>query len=100
GIKLFFNEVVEVNARGMIIDLLLIVVLPTIVGITIYELSKGKFQPKVKPLFAPLSKFCFLAVIALNVAAIAPSYDQLKHDMIKIIPVSITIVIISYGLGY
>ncbi|MCR8659029.1 bile acid:sodium symporter family protein [Paenibacillus endoradicis] len=100
GLKAFFSSVIEVNTTQMMIDLLLIVVLPTVVGITLNEWSKGTIQSKVKPIVAPLSKLCFVIVILLNASAITPYLHDLKGDIIKIIPFSIIIVIVSYAIGY
>lgn len=100
GLRLFFHRAVEIDTLSMLTDLLMIVVVPTILGIALNEFTKGRIAEKVKPYSAPLSKLCFLIVIALNAAALATSLDQLKGDLVKIIPFSIAIVIITYIFGY
>ncbi|PWW07121.1 putative Na+-dependent transporter [Paenibacillus cellulosilyticus] len=100
GIKLMFGAVVDIDTGGMIRDLVLIIVAPTVIGVTLYELSKGRIQSKVQHIASPISKLCFVAVVALNAAAIEPYVEQLKDDMIRLVPVSILLVAICYALGY
>ncbi|WP_224753583.1 bile acid:sodium symporter family protein [Paenibacillus terricola] len=100
GIKLMFGAVVDIDTGGMIRDLVLIIVAPTIIGVMLYELSKGRIQSKVQHIASPISKLCFVAVVALNAAAIEPYVEQLKSDMIRLVPVSILLVAICYALGY
>lgn len=95
-----FNTTVDIPIGPIMFDLFVIVVLPTIVGVGLYELSKGRIQEKVKPIAMPISKLCFVAVVALNASAIAPYVDQLKQDMLKLIPLVIVLVGVCYAVGY
>ncbi|GLX67057.1 bile acid:sodium symporter family protein [Paenibacillus glycanilyticus] len=100
GIHLLFNTSVDIPIGPIMFDLFIIVVLPTIVGVALYELSKGRIQNKVKPVAMPISKLCFVAVVALNASAIAPYVDELKHDMLKLIPLVIVLVGVCYAVGF
>lgn len=100
GVHLLFHQAVDTNAGAMIGDLLLIIVVPTAIGVTLYELSKGRIQAIVKPFAAPLSKLCFVAVVLLNAAAIAPYTEQLSGDLLRLVPLSLAIVGICYAVGY
>ncbi|WP_224722908.1 bile acid:sodium symporter family protein [Paenibacillus vietnamensis] len=100
GIHLFFKSAVEVEAAPLIRDLLVIVVLPTIIGVALNRISKGRIQGAVQPVAAPLSKLCFVAVVALNASAIAPHLDQLKRDMFVLVPLVVVLVGVCYAFGY
>jgi BASS family bile acid:Na+ symporter len=100
GIHLLFDSAVEVQAGPLITDLLVIVVVPTVIGVLLNHFSKGKLQPAVHPYAAPVSKLCFVAVVALNASAIAPHIDTLKGDMAKLIPVVVVLVGLCYAFGY
>ncbi|WP_141500312.1 bile acid:sodium symporter family protein [Paenibacillus luteus] len=100
GIHLFFDSAVEVKAGPIIIDLLVIIVLPTVIGVALNQVSRGRVQGIVAPYSAPISKFCFVAVVALNASAIAPHLGQLKQDMMKLVPIVIVLVGLCYALGY
>lgn len=100
GIHLFFDSAVEVKAGPIIMDLLVIIVLPTIIGVALNQMSRGRIQNAVAPYTSPLSKFCFVAVVSLNASAIAPHLDKLKQDMALLVPVVIVLVGICYAFGY
>ncbi|WP_407669661.1 bile acid:sodium symporter family protein [Paenibacillus kobensis] len=100
GFHLLFGAVVDIDTGGMIRDLVLIIVAPTAIGVLLHELSRGRIKGIVQSYTAPVSKLCFVAVVALNAAAIEPYVEQLKHDMVRLIPVSILLVALCYALGF
>ncbi|MFX3634065.1 MAG: bile acid:sodium symporter family protein [Candidatus Pristimantibacillus sp.] len=100
GLHLFFDTAVNIDIGPLMFDLFIIIVLPTAIGVLLHQLSRGRIQDKVKPVAAPLSKLCFVAVVALNASAIAPYVEQLKQDMIKLIPLVILLVSLCYAVGF
>lgn len=100
GIHLIFGQGIEVDTSSIMLDLLLIVVLPTIVGVALHELTQGRIQSAVQPLAAPLSKLCFVGVVLLNAVAIAPAAQKLSGDMLKLVPLVAFIVALCYLAGY
>ncbi|RIX52493.1 bile acid:sodium symporter family protein [Paenibacillus nanensis] len=100
AIHLFFDSSADVETGPLILDLIIIIVIPTVIGVALNEASKGKIQEKVKPYTAPVSKICFVLVVALNASAIAPYVSQLKHDMVKLVPIVIALVALCYALGF
>ncbi|PZD95790.1 bile acid:sodium symporter family protein [Paenibacillus sambharensis] len=100
GIRLFFGTAVDVHTSQMMMDLLLIIVLPTAAGVLLNQLTGGRITPAVKPVTAPVSKLCFVAVVALNAAAIEPHVSALQSDMPKLVPVVVLLVGICYAAGY
>jgi predicted Na+-dependent transporter len=100
GIHLFFDSAVDVKAGPIIIDLLVIIVLPTIIGVALNQMSRGRIQHVVQPFTSPLSKLCFVAVVSLNASAIAPHLDKLKQDMLLLVPLVVVLVGLCYAFGY
>ncbi len=100
GIQLFFGTGVEVEIGKMMGDLLIIVVLPTLVGVVLNQLTRGRINETVRPVAAPLSKLCFVAVVALNASAIEPYVMQLKGDLLVLAPAVIALVGICYAAGF
>ncbi|UVI33743.1 bile acid:sodium symporter family protein [Paenibacillus spongiae] len=100
GIHLLFHTDVQADTMQMMTDLLVIIVLPTAVGVLLFELSKGRIQQAVQPVAAPLSKLCFVAVVVLNASAIAPQAAALKSDLIRIVPLAVLMVGICYAIGF
>lgn len=100
GIHLFFGKAVQVEAGPLMLDLTILIVLPTIIGVALHEWSKGTIAERTKPIAAPISKLCFVSVVALNASAIAPYVDKLKHDMAMLVPIVIALVGICYAVGF
>ncbi len=100
GVQLFFDSAIELDGSALMLELTFIIVLPTVIGVILHEWSSGRIQDKVKPVAAPISKLCFVSVVALNAAAIAPYVDQLKQDMLLLVPVVIVLVGLGYAFGY
>lgn len=71
------------------------VVLPTALGILVNELSRGRAKPVLQPFAGPLSKLSMLAVVAINVAVVTPSFSH--HSGIG--PV-LSVLVCMAGFGY
>lgn len=100
GIHLLFRTAVETDTMQMMGDLLILIVAPTALGVILFELTKGRIQPVVQPFAAPLSKLCFVAVVSLNAAAIAPYTEMLRGDLLRLIPLAIVMVGLCYAIGF
>ncbi|MDQ0058824.1 bile acid:sodium symporter family protein [Paenibacillus harenae] len=100
GIHLFFDTAVEIEAGPLIADLCILIVLPTVIGVALNQISKGRIQGIVQPYAAPLSKLCFVGVVALNASAIAPHLDKLGEDMATLVPLVVLLVGACYALGF
>lgn len=100
GIHLFFGKGVEVEAGPLMLDLTILIVLPTVIGVALHEWSKGRIAEQAKPVAAPISKLCFVSVVALNASAIAPYVEDLKHDMAMLVPIVIVLVGVCYAIGF
>jgi len=70
-ISLLMGARVVINISGIAISLVLMVVIPTIVGVTLNETSRGKIPDRICPYLNPVSKICLMLVIAANTAPLA-----------------------------
>ena len=70
-IFIFMGSEISMDMSGIAISLLLMIVIPTIIGVTMNETSKGKIPAAICPGFDPLSKICLMLVVAANTSAIA-----------------------------
>ncbi len=94
-LELLFGAELVLNARGVFIDLLLIVVLPTLIGAALRDRRRAVAEA-IRPVGLPLSKLAFLIVLALNAAAIAPYVLVWKADMPQLLPA----ILLLIGAGY
>ncbi|MDR0623603.1 MAG: hypothetical protein LBG10_04160 [Treponema sp.] len=74
----------SIDISGIAVSLILMVVIPTIMGIGVNELSGGKIPGLVCPFLNPLAKFCMVTMIAANTSPVA-SRIQLDDPKVWII---------------
>lgn len=70
--QLLLGAEVVLDTMNMVIPLLFMVVLPTLLGVTLNEASRGKIPSLIGPWLSPLAKLFIFFVIAANSAALAP----------------------------
>ncbi|MHC6202022.1 bile acid:sodium symporter family protein [Breznakiellaceae bacterium SP9] len=72
SVSLLLNTKVVLDISGIVSSLVFMVVLPSIIGVSVNELSRTAIPRAVNPYLAPFSKFCVVCVVAANSAAVAP----------------------------
>ncbi|MDR2136590.1 MAG: hypothetical protein LBO76_08245, partial [Treponema sp.] len=71
-LSLLMGTRVALDMRSIAVSLVLMVVVPTIIGVGANELSRGRAPRILLPCLNPVAKFCLILVISANTAAIAP----------------------------
>ncbi|WP_159881583.1 bile acid:sodium symporter family protein [Paenibacillus puerhi] len=100
ALETMFGTSIELDHMGMLADLLLIVVAPTILGVLVNELSRYRFKAWSAPVCGPTSKVALCTVIMINAAAIAPYMVELKRDMVVVVPLVVLLVSLCYLIGF
>jgi len=72
-ISILMGAKTAMDMSGIALSLLFMVVIPTIIGVTVNETSKGKIPAAICPYFDPFAKICLMLVIATNAAIVAPA---------------------------
>ena len=72
GVSLLMGAKVVMAGSSIAASLLFMIVVPTFLGVTINEISKGKIPALVCPWFDPFAKICLMTVIATNASIAAP----------------------------
>jgi predicted Na+-dependent transporter len=71
-VSLLVGSRIAMDMTGIAVSLLLMVVVPTIIGVTVNEASRGKMPDLICPYLNPFSKLCLMLVIAANTSPVAP----------------------------
>ena len=79
------GEKIQLDVASLILNLFLMIVLPTILGILVNELSKGEIPKKYGKKLSPFSKLCLFAVIMINSSAIAPYLKDFNIQLISVL---------------
>ena len=71
-VQFFLGTGIDLDMIGMAVSLILMVVIPTVAGVSLNETSRGKIPALITPYLSPLSKIFMLMVMAANASAVAP----------------------------
>jgi BASS family bile acid:Na+ symporter len=80
-LHVLLGAVVEVNALGMIVDMLYMVVVPSIVGIVVNEATRGFGTRKLSVALSPLARLMLVVIIATNSSAISDYVFHLTPEL-------------------
>jgi tagaturonate reductase len=70
-VRILMGTGVAINMTGIAVSLLFMVVLPTIVGVAVNEISRGRIPSLVCPYLNPFSKILLVGIIAVNTSPVA-----------------------------
>ena len=76
---------VPVDTGALVLDLLLMVVLPSLAGLLLNEWTKGQAGKLLGPKLSPLSKLSIFAIVLINSSVIAPYLKNFDLDLLKVI---------------
>jgi predicted Na+-dependent transporter len=90
---------VALDMLGIALSLVMMVVVPTILGVTANEASRGRAPVVLLPYFTPLSKICLILIVAANAAVVAPQVRFDDPQVWIIAAVCILFAVIGYGVS-
>lgn len=95
-VQLVVGNEMEIATNSIIIDMIWMIVLPSLAGIAVNELTKGSFPKKYSQVLAPISKFCLFFIVLVNSSVVAPYLKNLNAEIIKIIIVVLCLSVSGY----
>ena len=95
-IHLVAGKTIHIDSASLIVDLIWMIVIPSIVGVLVNERTKGQFNQKYGQLLAPISKLCLFAVVMINSSAIAPYLKNIDWELFIVILVVGIVTISGY----
>ncbi|TWH47940.1 bile acid:sodium symporter family protein [Sporomusa sp. KB1] len=97
--KIIVGQAVMINYTSLIIQLVLMVTIPSILGMVLYDWTGGKTAAFAKGIGGLTSKLALFIVIFFNGAFVSPAI-HLSWDIIQMIAVALIMVVSAYALGY
>lgn len=79
------GEAIAVDTSSLILNLIWMILVPTLLGILLNELTKGKLPQVLRPKLAPFSKLSLFGIVAINGSAVAPYVKEFSWELIGII---------------
>lgn len=90
------GKAVKIQTADLILDLILMIVVPTIVAILLNEFSHGKVPKIIGTKLGPFSKLALFSIIFVNGGAIAPYMKAISWELLLIIAVVFVVVVCGY----
>jgi predicted Na+-dependent transporter len=98
-VRLLLGTSVVMDTGGMALSLMLMVVVPTVIGVALNEFSRGGLPRRAGPYLNPLGKICLITVVAANSAAVAPQIRADNPRLWIIGGVSIFLSVLGFAAG-
>jgi len=92
SLSLFMGETIEMDFISIMKGLLGMVVIPSLIGMYLNQVTKGKIKDQLGTRLAPFSKICLGFVVMLNGAVVAP---YLKNINLKLVSITLTVFMIA-----
>ncbi|MFJ5714342.1 bile acid:sodium symporter family protein [Neobacillus sp. NPDC093127] len=92
SLSLFIGQQVEMDFLHIMKGLLGMVVIPSLIGMLLNQITKGKINQQLGIRLAPFSKISIGFVVMLNGAVVAP---YLKHINLKLVSITMTVFFIA-----
>lgn len=93
------GEMIQLDTVSLILDLIWMIVLPSILGMLVGEWTKGALQQRFSQSFALVSKCALFGIIMINSSAIAPYVKNLNAELAFVIGVVLLVAASGYLLA-
>lgn len=97
---LFLGRTVHLETGLLFMGMLQMIVLPTLVGVTLRDLTRDRLGRALLPLNAPLSKLALMFVVAINLAAARESAIGLRFMILPVMALILLQTLLAFLLGY
>jgi bile acid:Na+ symporter, BASS family len=84
SLSLLIGEKVEMDTMSIMTGLLGMIVIPSLLGMLLNQLTKGKVKETLSPKLAPFSKISIGIVVMLNGAVVAPYLKDINLKLVSI----------------
>lgn len=99
-LSLFVGAEVHIDVWGMMSGLLLMLGLPSIIGLIWNQATEGRVKDYLAKPLAPLPKIGLGVVVAINSSVVAPVFRNINLKLIEIALTVLLIAILGYLLGW
>lgn len=99
-IRLLAGKAVSFDALSLLHGLCIIILIPTVVGVTVNDLSRGQIPSRLRPFAGPYVKLGLLFVIAANVAGAWPEVSRVGGRAFSLLGVLLILAVFGYLQGF
>lgn len=100
SLKLLVGSMVEMDATGMMKDLLFMVALPAFLSLLCHRIRGGRTAAEWKPRLSPFAKLVMFCIIISNATGVAPFLKAFTPTLLLVILVLVGLCVFGYLLGW
>ncbi len=100
SMKLLVGSMVDMDATGMMADLLFMVALPASLALLCHRIRGGRTAEEWKPRLSPAAKLLMFCIIISNATGVAPFLKTLTPTLLAVILVLVGLSVFSYFMGW
>lgn len=95
-IHLVVGETIKFATTSLIVDLIWMIVLPSVLGMVMNEWMKGKVDEQYGKQLSLVSKLCLFSIIMINSSAIAPYVKNINAELAGVIGLVLFLAVSGY----
>ena len=99
-LRVLAGSVVELDTVGMIGDLLVMVAIPALAAMTLYQATGGRVAKTLKPKLEPFAKLALLLIIIANSTRCTPFLENITATLLKVIAAAFGLCLLGFLLGW
>lgn len=99
-LEVLMGATVEVDAAGMIRDMLLMVALPALAGTALNDRTHGAAKASLSPALAPLARILVVVIITTNSTSLHDFVLNLTPELVGVMGVVLAMIVSCYGMGF
>ena len=92
------GESINIDTSSLILDLLWMIVLPSVLAMILNQYTHGKIEEKLGKKLAPFSKIALFLIVMINSSIIAPYVKNMSWELARIIVIVFIVAISGYIL--
>ena len=99
-LRVLLGSVVEMDTASMVGDLMIMVAIPALLAMTLFQTTRGRVAVTVKPRLAPFAKLTMLVLVLANATGCAPFLRDITPTLVKLICAVFALCLLGFFLGY
>lgn len=100
SLKLLVGAAVEINAWGMVKDLIFMIAVPAVLAMSLNQFTKGEIKKTLAPKLAPFSKIGLIMVVSINSTKVAPFFKDLSPTLFAVAATILLLASTGYVWGW
>lgn len=99
-LKILVGSVVRMDTGGMMENLAIMVAIPALIAMSLYQATHGRVAKTIKPVLAPFAKLALLLIILINATGCAPFLRHITPTLVLVMLSTLLLSVLAFFLSY